>query len=266
MVKMTGQTFLDQQHKAITVTGMSGVGKTTLAGRLADWGWYNYSCDYRIGTDYLGEEMVRTLSEQEGRSLTNEITPGNLRMLSQFVGQLGGAAQGGLDLAEFKRRQKLYYDAECKAVSEVATVMADAKQDGFTHFINDSTGSLCEIEDEDLLAQMAAQTLLVYIKASPAENEAVLERARDYPKPLFFPPSRFGEWLDTYSEESGAGTVEEIVPDDFSRWVFPHLFESRLPKYQRLADLYGVTLSSDDLASAQSEEQFMDVVAGALDT
>ena len=50
--------------------------------------------------------------------------------------------------------------------------------------------------------------------------------------------------------------VNQIVPDDFARWVFPKLFKSRLPKYEMLAQRYGVALESEKLRDVLSEEEF----------
>ncbi len=50
--------LLDWPSKAVTIMGMSGVGKTTLANLLRDDDWFHYSVDYRIGTRYMGEHIV----------------------------------------------------------------------------------------------------------------------------------------------------------------------------------------------------------------
>jgi GTPase SAR1 family protein len=49
-MRMTRSEFLAWPHKAITLLGMSGVGKTTLAYKLPASKWFHYSGDYRIGT------------------------------------------------------------------------------------------------------------------------------------------------------------------------------------------------------------------------
>ena len=53
-MRMTRSEFLAWPNKAVTLLGMSGVGKTTLANRLPKSRWFHYSGDYRIGTKYLG--------------------------------------------------------------------------------------------------------------------------------------------------------------------------------------------------------------------
>ncbi|MGB4056781.1 MAG: ATPase [Alphaproteobacteria bacterium] len=239
-MKISGREFLDQERKAVTLMGMSGVGKTYLACQLKGWGWDFYSCDYEIGTKHLNIP----------------VTPEDLSLLSGYIGKLGNPAMGGMGLAEFKKRQKAYYDAECAAVEAIG----GSKK----NFVNDSTGSLCEIMDEGVIRRLGAKTLIVYIQSDEAHNRTVIERARLYPKPLFFPPAKFDEWLAEYLGAKGLSGADDIVPDEFSRWVFPRLLESRLPKYQKIADTYGVTIPAADLKDVKSERDFVDVVAAAL--
>ncbi|HEY8189456.1 MAG TPA: hypothetical protein VIF12_02140 [Micavibrio sp.] len=245
-MKPDAESFLAQPCKAVTIMGMSGAGKTHTSLMLAAQGWRHYSCDYMIGTKFLNIPGV---------------TREDLRPLSAFVGQVGDPAMGGLPLEEFRRRQALYYEAECQSLREAGD---DVAQAGGRNFINDSTGSLCEIEDRDLLDFIGGRTLFVYVKASPEEEMEILERARHYPKPLFFPRDRFDGWLDSFMREKNVTAVEGIAPDEFSRWVFPHLFASRLPKYQALADRYGVTVPSEEFKKIDSGKAFLSCIAEAL--
>ncbi len=235
--------------------GMSGVGKTYLSTMLEGQGWHHYSCDYEIGTRYLGAEISDTLGEP------NKITAQDLSQLSEYVGRLG---KDCLSLEEFKRRQQKYYEAECQSLRELPKVVKEAHQKGFTHVVNDSTGSLCEIDDDILLDMIDENSLIVYIKASPEEEKEVLKRAQEYPKPLFFSPERFDYWIEEYLSEEELSSCDEMGPDGFSRWVFPRLFENRLPKYQRIADKYGVTIPSEDFHGISTEQEFLDVIISHL--
>ena len=255
---ITVPEFNGIERKVITLMGMSGVGKTYLSGILAGQGWYHYSCDYEIGTRFLGEEIAKTLGTE------NAIARDDISQLSDYVGRLGDEAKGGLPLEEFKRRQREYFGAECQALAKLPERVARAHEKGFTHVVNDSTGSMSEIDDRILLDTVDENSLIVYIKASAEEEEVVLERARSYPKPLFYSPERFEYWLKEYLQEKGLAGAGEIEPDDFSRWVFPRLFENRLPKYQYIADKYGVTIPSGAFRGVSSETEFLDVIIEGL--
>jgi len=51
-------SFISAPRHALTVFGMSGVGKTWLSSTLRRNEWFHYSLDYRIGTRYMGEHIV----------------------------------------------------------------------------------------------------------------------------------------------------------------------------------------------------------------
>ncbi|MCC6598484.1 MAG: hypothetical protein IT559_06820 [Alphaproteobacteria bacterium] len=248
-MKLSAEEFLKKDRKAITFIGMSGVGKTYLSGVLAQGGWRRYSCDYEIGTKHMREALAGAVE-----------TPEDLSALSAFIGKLGNPDTGGLPLAEFKRRQKCYYDAECASIAGVQAALHAAPE----NFVHDSTGSLCEILDESLIENLGAQTFFIYLKASPEEEEIVKARAISHPKPLFFPPQKFEEWVAEYLEIQELETPEQITPDDFARWVFPHLFAARLPKYQALADRYGVSVETKTLQGVADAADFLERIAAAL--
>ena len=252
---ITKKDFNAIDHKVITLMGMSGVGKTYLSLILAEQGWFHYSCDLEIGTKYLGTEIEQTLGEK------NHIVAENLSQLSRYVGQLG---EGGLSLAEFKRRQQQYMKAECQSLHDLQDVVRGAVVDGAINIVNDSTGSFCEIDNDTLLDSVDENSLIVYIKANADEEKEVLKRAQDYPKPMFFAPEKFDTWLAQYAVEKSVSSTDEFDGDDFARWVFPKLFENRLPKYQDIADKYGVTIPSEEFQGIETEQEFLDVIVKHL--
>src|SRR3569623_1982754 len=113
-MRLKAEEFLGQSHKTVTLMGMSGVGKTRLSAMLAQNGWHHYSCDYLIGTRYMRDALGLT---------ANEITKRDISKLSAFIGKPGDPDKGGLALAEYKRRQQLYYDAECQSLRDLAVGM-----------------------------------------------------------------------------------------------------------------------------------------------
>ena len=120
-MRMSRSDFLAWPHKAITLLGMSGVGKTTLAYKLPSSKWFHYSGDYRIGTKYLAEpildnikrqamqvDFLRDLLRNDSIYIASNITFHNLQPVSTFLGKIGRTDMGGLPVAEFKRRQRLH--------------------------------------------------------------------------------------------------------------------------------------------------------------
>ena len=226
---------------AITLMGMSGVGKTHLSRHLAEWGWVHYSCDVEIGRELLGEEIQAK----------------NLSRLTEFLGLPGDPAKGGIALEEFKRRQSLYIAAEIIALDALGNVIPKA---GGRHLVNDSTGSLCEITQEQVIKDLAARTHIVYIESSPQEVDELLRRAQVNPKPLYYPPAHLEAWIHDYCQESGAGNVQQMDTKGFARWAFPRLVQSRRPKYRRIADQYGRTVSSAAVRALKTEADFLRLI------
>jgi len=246
--------FQDIPHKVITLMGMSGVGKTHLSLMLARQGWNHYSCDLAIGKFFLGDEISKALGED------NHITADDLSQLSRYIGRLGDPKKGGLDYETFMRRQHQYYMAECKAMLKLQDEVNKGARKGVENTVNDSTGSLCEIDNDTLLDFVDENSLIVYIEASEQEKREVLERAQQYPKPLFFSPEKFDEWVKEFSAENDNVAPEAFDTDDFSRWVFPKLLENRLPKYQRIADKYGVTIQSEAFKGIENDKDFLTII------
>ncbi len=234
------QKFLNFPYKSITLMGMSGVGKSHLSARMEEWGWSVYSCDVEIAKKLIG----------------GDVTIDDIGKLSQFVGQLG---KGAFDLEKFNDRQKCYGEAECEALKNISSAISEAYEHR-QHFVNDSTGSLCEIQDKQLLNQIGDQTLIVYIESTDTEKRELLDRAEKYPKPLYFPPDMFKIWCGQYIEEKKISSIDDTNPDVFSRWVFPKLLESRLSKYERIAKKRGVIIPSMELRNVSSEQGFLGIV------
>ncbi len=136
---------------------------------------------------------------------------------------------------------------------------------GYRHFINDAGGSLCELDDPEVLEVLARHTVILYIKATEKDEQDLIHRAEDDPKPMYYRAAFLDEQLAIYQRERGLAYVAEIEPDDFVRWSFPRLFYSRLPRYQAIADQHGYTLTTDELAQVKDEASFLRVVEKALE-
>ncbi len=278
-MKLSGKEFRAWDKKYVTLLGMSGVGKTRLAIKLRRRHWFHYSGDYRIGTRYLDEAILdnikqeamrvpflRELLRSDSLFIRNNITVDNLQPVSSFLGKLGNPEQGGLSLKEFKRRQELHRMAEIAAMKDVPAFIGKAHEIyGYRHFINDAGGSLCELDDPEVLDALARHTLILYIKASEKDEQELIRRAEEDPKPLYYREAFLDEQLAIYLRKKGFAYVAEIEPDDFVRWTFPRLFYSRLPRYQAIADEHGYTVTTEELTQVKDESSFLRVVEKTLD-
>lgn len=263
----------------MTLLGMSGVGKTRLACLLRKHLWFHYSGDYRIGTRYLDEpildhikkelmqiSMVRELLRTDSIRIENNISVDNLSPVSTFLGKLGNPEQGGLGLREFRRRQELHRQAEIAAMKDVPEFIEKAHSIyGYHHFVNDAGGSLCELDDPGVFEVLAKHTLIIYIKASRLDEQELIQRAEDSPKPLYYRAEFLEEQLTAYMAEKKLRFVALINPDDFARWVFPRLFYYRIPRYEEIAKEYGYTVTTREASAVKCEEDFMKLVEKVLD-
>ncbi len=278
-MRMTRAEFLRWPHKAITLLGMSGVGKTTLANKLPKSKWFHYSGDYRIGTKYLSEpildnikrqamqvDFLRDLLRNDSIYIASNVTVHNLEPVATFLGKIGRPDLGGLPVAEFKKRQKLHREAEIGAMRDVASFIEKAQEIyGYDHFINDAGGSLCEIDDEETERTLADNTLILYLKPDDTLERQLVQRAIDNPKPLYYQDDFLDEKLTQYLREAQLEGPNDIVPDEFVRWIFPSLVAHRRPRYQALADRHGYTLSARLAEAITSERDFLEYVASVLD-
>ncbi len=278
-MKLTADEFLAQANKNITLLGMSGVGKTVLSNMLMRHNWFHYSGDYRIGTRYLDEPILdniklqamqvpflRDLLRSDSIYINNNISVHNLTPVASFLSKLGNPEHGGLSLTEFKRRQELHRRAEINAMRDVPEFIRKARQIyGYQHFINDAGGSVCELDDEQTLDCLATNTLILYIKATEADEKMLIQRAIDDPKPLYYRSEFLDQQLAEYMAENGLEYVAQIEPDDFVRWIFPRLFYSRIPRYEQIADKFGYTVSTTELAEVRNETDFLNLVASAIE-
>ncbi|WP_456416422.1 ATPase [Thiolapillus sp.] len=277
-MKFTIESFRAWEHKKITLLGMSGVGKTYISNMLRKHDWFHYSGDYRIGTRYLDElildlvkaqamqqPFLRDLLRRDWIYIRNNIKVDDLGPVLSFVGKLGNPEQGGVPLGDFVRRQAQYREAEIAAVHDVPEFIRKAREVyGYKHFINDMGGSLCELDDPGVIALLAEHTLILYIKITDEEQEQqLISRAQSAPKPLYYRPEFLMQELQVYLQDNGLEYAAQIDPDDFTRWIFPRLFHSRIPRYEAIAEK-GYTVTSQELSRVSTEEEFLELLETAI--
>lgn len=277
-MKLSSQEFQAWDKKAISLIGMSGVGKTHIASMLRKRHWFHYSSDYHIGTRYLDEPILdnikrqlmdvaflRDLLRSDSLNISNNITIDNLEPVSRFLGKLGDPNEGGLNLKEFKRRQELYYQSETAAMKDLPEFIHRANHIyGYDYVINDTSGSLCELGNREILDVLSGHSLIIYIEASKNDERKLIERAEKSPKPLYYRESFLDEQLAIYMLRKNLEYVALIRPDDLMKWLYPRLFYSRIPRYKAIAEEYGYTVSIEEISKVKDEKDFVQLIRSVL--
>jgi len=281
--KSSGE-FRRLKNRAVTLMGMSGVGKTTLAGLLQQEGWFQYSVDYRIGTRYMGEHIVDNFKREamkvpfladllrsDSIYINSNITFGNLSPLSTYLGKPGNPALGGISFAEYKRRQNQHREAEIHALLDVASFIERSRDIyRYKDFVCDSGGSTCEVvdvsnPDDPVLKCIADNTLLLYIEGNADHTRMLVDRFRKYPKPMYYQP----QFLDAkWAEFKALRKItddDDVVPDDFAVWGFEQLLHHRIPLYGQIADMIGYRVPMEAIPRIKSEADFVDLVSSIID-
>jgi len=277
-MKMAKAEFLDWPHKVITLLGMSGVGKTTLASMLPSNEWFHYSADYRIGTRYLKEPILDNIKQQamqqpflrdlvlsDSISFRSNITFHHLKPVSTFLGKIGNPELGGSSIDEFKRRQHLHRAAEVHATQDVAEFIKKSRTIyGRAHFLNDTGGSICELGDDEAWDELSRHSLILYLKADEGMEKMMIERAQADPKPLYYDDDFLTAHISEYLELNGLSHSDEMNPDEYVKWVFPSLIAHRRPLYERITEKYGYTIDASEVLAVKSEQDVMDLITEAL--
>jgi len=278
-VKFTIEEFRAWKNKKVTLLGMSGVGKTYLSTMLRDSQWFHFSGDYRIGTRYLDEPILDMIKQQAMQVpflnellrndwiyIRNNIKVHDLGPVLSFVGKLGNPELGGVELDDFIKRQAMYREAEIATMYDVPGFIDKAQSIyGYDHFVNDVGGSLCELDEPGVIETLTEHTLMLYIQVTNKEEEVkLIARAQSAPKPLYYRAEFLQEQLAVYLKENDIQYAAELDPDEFTRWVFPRLFHSRIPRYEEIAK-QGYTVTSEEIAKVKNEDDFLKLLEMAIE-
>ena len=278
-MKFTVDEFRAWENKKVTLLGMSGVGKTYLSSMLRDSQWFHFSGDYRIGTRYLDEPILDMIKQQAMQVpflnellrndwiyIRNNIKVHDLGPVLSFVGKLGNPELGGVEFDDFVKHQALYREAEVATMFDVPDFIEKAQSIyGYQHFINDVGGSLCELDEPGVIETLAEHTLMLYIQVTnKEEEEKLIARAQSAPKPLYYRAEFLQEQLAIYLQENEMQYAAEMDPDEFTRWVFPRLFHSRIPRYEKIAK-QGYTVTSEEVAKVKNEDDFLKLLEMAIE-
>lgn len=261
--------------QSITLLGMSGVGKTTLSRKLPTSKWFHYSGDYRIATHYLNDaigdflkaeamksDVLAALLKTDSVHVASNLSIDNLAPVSAYIGKLGRSDLGGLDLDEFLKRQRLHRNAEIAACYDIGYFKQRAATlYHYDYFIHDAGGSICELDDDKVIAYIAQQTDFVYLHADDDLADAITQRALNYPKPLYYNEAFLMRQLKDYGKQHGVDSVTDIQPNDFIRFVIPKLIQHRQERYLAIAERYGKIIDAKAIFDIRDETDFLALVA-----
>lgn len=283
MLYKSANEWRDAPRKQVLLFGMSGLGKTHVSNTLrASGSWFHYSIDYRIGTRYMGEHIadnakaeamkvpfLRELLMTDSIYIGSNITFNNLAPLSTYLGKPGNPELGGLSFDNYIERQHQHREAEVSSLMDTAHFSQRSKSlYGYDHFVCDSGGSICEVVDPDnpddpVLKSLSDHTLLVWIKGNDAHTKELIRRFDKAPKPMYYKPEFL---LPRWAEYLSQNKISEaqVDPDAFVRWAYSKALAHRQPRYEAMSK-WGVTVTADDVAKVQSEGDFDDLIANALE-
>ncbi|SHH21969.1 ATPase [Marivita hallyeonensis] len=284
MIYTSGQHWHDAPNKRVVLFAMSGLGKTHLSNMLRATGtWFHYSIDYRIGTRYMGEYIadnakreamkvpfLRDLLMTDSIYIGSNLSFNNLAPVAAYLGKPGDPAKGGVPIEEYRKRQEQFRRAEMAALLDTGYFI-DRAQDlyGYPHFVCDTGGSICEWVDptdpnDPILQALSERALMVWVKGDDAHTQELIRRFDKAPKPMAYQPEFLTRTWDEYLRENNV-KPGDVDPDAFIRWTYAQALAHRHPRYEAMAQNWGITLEAHALADARDAHTFDALIADALD-
>ncbi len=252
---------------AIVLIGMSGIGKTTNAEKYGEkTTWNEARQKMRESGNFLyisADNEIFFRLKDKGELLDTELAYKKehekepVDFLAEYVGKFEGEKTSG----EFFRRQKLYSDAEEEDLRALPYLLRSAYEEHprLPHpILYDTTGSFCEVlrnRSHPLYRELTKYARIVYLECSKKEEEILLQRQVERPKPMVYNRGCFEEWLSDYQRQNSVAE-EDIVPDDFLRFVFPKAIAYRRARYEELADVVVSTIELKALPQGNSSSVF----------
>jgi shikimate kinase len=179
----------------LALVGMSGAGKSFWTKRLAAEGWTAICCDDCIE-----------------RTLAPWLAAGG------YSGIDGVAAwMGWPDSANYAQREAQYLEEEIHTLGEVLTSLDQRSE---KPLVLDTTGSVI-YTGNNLLLRLRRRMTVVYLAASAAEQQLLIERYLSDPKPVL--------WRGAFQPRPGESPKETVVR------CYPTLISARRQSYEALA-------------------------------
>ena len=180
----------------LSLIGMSGAGKSYWAQKLAAAGFRVIGIDDRIEKKIAAELAAAGVS-----------------------GGIGGVAawMGWPDQQSYRGREKKYLECEIESMGEALNEIQSSGEEGT---VLDTTGSVV-YTGEEICRRMQSLNTVVYLEASPAEEELLIARYLSDPKPVL--------WGDQFVQRPGESAENAIAR------CYPQLIAQRKKLYERYA-------------------------------
>ena len=182
---------------AISLIGMSNIGKTYLSWKLNELKFKRFGCDDMI------EEKLTDKLEKMGYKGINDV--------ARWLGQ--PYEKNSLE------NQKTYLQLEKQALIKIFLFLANGNQE---NVVIDTTGSLVHT-GEDICLQLKEHSLIVYIEASDDMEEQMFEQYLKEPRPVIW-----GKVFQPQDQEANQETLKRC---------YPELLDLRSSLYTRYADI-----------------------------
>jgi shikimate kinase len=203
----------------LALIGMSGAGKSHWAKNLAAGGHPAFCCDDQI----------------EAR-LAPVLQAGGYRGINGVAAWMGWP-----DSPAYAEREAQYLSEEISTLDEVLT---ELKKDSTRELILDTTGSVI-YTGNNILRRLRRQMTVVYLAASADEEQLLIQRYLQDPKPVL--------WRGAFQPRPGE------TPRDTVARCYPALIAARRQSYETLARL---TISTADLRKLSPPGTSCDAMAG----
>jgi hypothetical protein len=104
----------------------------------------------------------------------------------------------------------------------------------------------------------------VWIKGSADHTAELIRRFDRAPKPMYYQPEFLVPVWQAYLRDTGL-TEGEVDPDTFVRHAYAQALAHRQPRYEMMAQNWGITVHADDIARVTSAGDVIDLIAHTLE-
>ncbi len=242
------------QFKRFALLGMSGLGKTFISRNLFNRdNWTHYSVDYEIG---------QLLFKDKHKNLLTGFDIDNLTHLSNFLGKPGSSSMGGIPFSEYIFRQRLHRNAEIKATLNACSLIEKSPE--LSHFVCDTSGSICELvdpsdKDDMLLKTLSKNFLIVCLEAPDHIYQVLIDRFLAKPKPMYYEENFLNSLWQTFKSAS-SNNDDNINPDDFMIFGFKALIERRKEIFDKISENWGITLNFENLYEIKTAANLIEAI------